>query len=376
MTKQRLKELDIIRAIAFIFVVAQHILGGYSYIKGLPKYEYVILKIFYIVVKPAVPIFLAISAVSLFYVYYNNFNMKKYYIKRIKYILIPYIIWSAINMYKLGNSDRFNGFIWEVLAGNGGYHLWYMGMILRLYIYFPIILYIVKRIHNSANNLRIIVFISIFPVYYMLSKYQYTISQNLGKFIFNNPTELQQKFINVSALFWILYFILGIYIGLNYETFKSTIMKFKWLVIMTYLPLLTYAYMNEIEGIKFIRSIYILFNIFTILIIYVVAIYLSNFKKVYSKFKFIGDYSFAGYMAHIIVLNWLANNLQAFFGIRNHLILGMLVWILTSIVTPLIISFLSCFPYSQYVTGAKNNILKNIEKRSLVTVHNETFTWQ
>lgn len=31
----RLKELDILRAIAFIFVVEQHTMGGYSNIKGI-----------------------------------------------------------------------------------------------------------------------------------------------------------------------------------------------------------------------------------------------------------------------------------------------------------------------------------------------------
>lgn len=372
MAKERLKELDIIRAIAFIFVVDQHILGGYSYIKGLPKDQYLILKMFYIIAKPAVPIFLTISAISLFYVYYDNFNAKKYYIKRAKYILIPYIIWSAINMYELGNKDGFNDFVWQVLSGNGGFHLWYMGLILRLYICFPIILYIAKKIYNSNNVLRIIVFISTFPAYYMLSKYQYVISQNAGKFIFNNPTELQQKFINVSSLFWILYFILGIYIALNYKTFKNIIMKFKWIVVGTYLPLLAYAYMNEIEAVKFIRSLYILFNIFTILVVYVVSIYLANFKSLYNKFKFIGDYSFAGYMAHIIVLNWIANNLQLCFRIKNHVILGILVWILTSIITPILISFLSCFPYSEYVTGAKNNIIKDIsDKKIIVNANNK-----
>ncbi|PRR80123.1 Acyltransferase family protein [Clostridium liquoris] len=370
MTKKRLKELDIMRALAFIFVVTQHIIGGYSYIKKVPKNEHLILKMLYIVVKPAVPIFLTISAISLFYVYYDNFHWKKYYIKRVKYILIPYIIWSAINMYKLGNEHRFNNFIWQILSGNGAFHLWYMGMILRLYIYVPVILYIAKKIHNSSNTLRITVFISVFPLYYMISKYQYTICQSLGKFIFTNPTELQQKFINISPMFWILYFILGIYIELNYETFKNIIMKFKWIVIAAYLPLLVYAYLNEIKAVEFKRSLYILFMLFTILAVYILALYLADFKKLYNKLKFIGDYSFAAYMSHIIVLNWMANYLQLRFGIKDYLILGLCVLVITLIITPLIICFLSYFPYSQYVTGVRKNIMKSINESSSVMVYN------
>lgn len=90
MKKNRLRELDIIRAIAFILVVDQHIIGGWSYIKTLPKCESLIMKFLYIVGTPAVPMFLAISGVSLMYVYMNNLNVKKYYVKRIRYILIPY----------------------------------------------------------------------------------------------------------------------------------------------------------------------------------------------------------------------------------------------------------------------------------------------
>lgn len=198
MTKKRLKELDIMRALAFIFVVTQHIIGGYSYIEKVPKNERLILKMLYIVAKPAVPIFLTISAISLFYVYYDNFHWKKYYIKRVKYIL---------------------------------------------------------------------------------------------------------------------------------------------------------------------------FMLFTILAVYILALYLANFKKLYNKLKFIGDYSFAAYMSHIIVLNWVANYLQLWFGIKDYLILGLCVLAITSIITPLIICFLSYFPYSQYVTGVRNNMMKSMNKSSSVMVY-------
>ncbi|WP_125153548.1 acyltransferase [Clostridium rectalis] len=370
MLKDRIKELDILRAIAFILVVNQHIVGGYSFIKDLPYSEFMILKILYVIAKPAVPIFLTVSSIALVHVYYKKLDVSKYYIKRLKYIFIPYVIWSAINMYKLGNEDRFNNFISQVLCGNAGFHLWYMGMIIRLFLYFPIILWISKKIYNSNKIIRAMIFTSIFPIYYMINKYQNVISDNVGKFIFTNPSELQQKFINVSILFWILYFILGIYISLNFTFFKKTITKFKWVVILVYMCLLSYSFLNEIGQVKFVRSIYILFNIFTILFFYVISVYLSKKHICYNTFNFISKYSFAAYMGHIIIINKVVSFVMTTFNTTDKLFVGVLTWIITSFITPLFISIINCIPYFHYVTGTKHNILKDILKyrNSLIKV--------
>ena len=119
MKQERLYEIDILRAIAFIFVVVQHTLGGFSNIEGIPYSSFTVMKLMYVMAKTAVPIFLFISAVALFYVHTKKFDCKSYYLKRIKFVFIPYIIWSAINMIELGNKDRFGDFIMELISGNG-----------------------------------------------------------------------------------------------------------------------------------------------------------------------------------------------------------------------------------------------------------------
>lgn len=81
---KRLKELDVLRAIAFIFVVEQHTMGGYSNINGISSFYYHIFKFFYTIATPAVAVFFCISAVSLFHVYSKKLDHKKFYIKRIK----------------------------------------------------------------------------------------------------------------------------------------------------------------------------------------------------------------------------------------------------------------------------------------------------
>lgn len=151
-SRERLIEIDALRALAFIFVVVQHTLGGFSNIKGIPYSSYIIMKMMYIMAKPAVPIFLFISALVLVYAYRDKLDLKSYYKKRVKFIFIPYIIWSAISMYKLGNEERFANFFMQLIGGNAAYHFWYMGMVIRMFIYFPLILWAAKKIH--AKNIR------------------------------------------------------------------------------------------------------------------------------------------------------------------------------------------------------------------------------
>lgn len=353
MKRERLNEIDILRGIAFIFVVVQHTLGGFSNIKGLPYSSYTVMKIMYVMGKPAVPMFLFISAVALFYVSFNNFDWKKYYAKRIKYILIPYVIWSAINMIKLGNEERFKDFIVQVIAGNGAFHLWYMGMALGLYLIFPILLWIAKRIHSLDIKIRTSLFVLLLCLYYQISKYQSVISDNTARFIFGTPTEVQQRIINISILFWFIYFVLGVYLALNYGYIKKKLVEFKVGIYGAYGLLFIYAYLNEINKVKYVRILSLLYMIVSILAFYLISVKLVEKVKVYKAMKFIGDYSFASYMAHVIVINYVANDIMIRFNTRNYLIVGVLTLIITVVVTPVFIKLISFIPFSEYITGSK-----------------------
>lgn len=353
MSNKRLKELDILRAVAFIFVVAQHTLGGFSNVKGINYSEFIIMKFVYVMAKDAVQIFFFISAVGLFYVYFNKFDWKSYYIKRLKYVLIPYIIWSAINIYKLGNKDQFRDFIVQLVAGNGAFHLWYMGTILRVYLLFPAILWFVKKVYLMNAKIKTCIFIGLVILYYEVSKYQNIIADKLSLFIFKTPTEIQSRIVNISFLFWFIYFVIGIYFALNYEYFKERVLKYKKVIIIVYFISFIYAFLNELEIVHFVRSIYLLYTVISILFFYMLSLRLANNDKVYKVMRLIGNYSFVAYMAHIIFINKLVNRIRLEFHTKDYLVLGLIAWSTTSIVVPVIFSLISYIPYSEYITGAK-----------------------
>ncbi|MBV7272841.1 acyltransferase [Clostridium sp. PL3] len=362
MRQERLHEIDILRAIAFVFVVTQHTLGGFSNIKGLPYASFAIMKLTYVIAKVAVPIFLFISAVALFYTHSEKFECKSYYFKRIKYLLIPYIVWSAINMIMLDNKERFNNFLIQLIAGNAAYHFWYMGMVIRVFFMFPIILCIAKKVHLMNVKIRTSIFILLVCLYYPVSRIQNTISDNVGKLIFGTPTDIQQRIINISVLFWYLYFILGIYLALNYEYIKKKLIQYRAIVFIIYGISLIYAYLNEIEKIRFIRFLSLSYMVFSVLTFYLIALSLKEKNKVYKLMKFISDYSFTSYMAHIIVINYVVNITMLVLNTRNYLIVGIFALVITSLTTPVIIKFISYFPFSEYITGTKRSFKSSVLK--------------
>lgn len=357
MKQERLREIDILRAIAFIFVVVQHTLGGYSNIEGISYNSFIIMKFIYIMAIPAVPIFLFISAVALFYSHSKKLDCKSYYLKRIKFILVPYIIWSAINMIKLGNEDRFKDFIIEVIGGNGAFHLWYMGMVIRIFLLFPIILWLVKKVHLLKVKYKIGIFILLFGIYYSILKYQDIISEKMGQLIFGMPTEIQQRIIDISPLFWYIYFLIGVCFILNYDYFMKKIIQYKSIIIVSYAVLLVYSFFNEIGEIESVKIVYLLYMIISIVVFYIAAVKLAEKNIIYRMIKIIGDYSFGAYMAHIIVINYVSNEIIIELGTRNYLFVGVLTLVITVIITPLFMKVISYIPFSEYVTGAKRSYI-------------------
>lgn len=350
----RLKELDILRALSFIFVVEQHSMGGYYNIKGISNLYYGIFKFFYTLAKPAVACFLCISAISLCYSYLENFNYKKYYIKRITGVLIPYTAWSIIYIYLNKKYTNPGDLLLQILSGNACYHLWYMGMIIRLFIYFPIILLIAKKVHKQKFIVRILVFITLIISYYQVSKYQNVISNKLVGLLFTNPTKLQGRIINISPLFWYLYFVIGIYMALNYKTFKEKILKFKIPVLFFYLALFIYSYLNEMNFIKFNRTLSLSYFVFSILAGYILSVKLSNNIRIYSIFNFIGKYSLGAYLCHILVVGHVVNKVRWIFNLKDWLAVGLITWITSSILSTCLIKLINLVPYTKFITGIKH----------------------
>lgn len=371
MTKNRLVELDIMRGIAFISVVIQHTFGGYSFIKDISPGNRLISKFIYSMGKTAVPIFVSLTAMCLIYVYYNHMNVLNFYIKKLKFLILPYIFCSLINDLILNHSTYgFTNFIGQIITGNAAYHLWYMGMTIRLYLYIPLIFLFIKKLNGTSILIKKLFFILSFVLYYLLLKNNNYVTSAIGKLIFGNPSKLQQSFINITPLLWIFYFIVGAYMILNYTKLKNLVKKYKYAVIGTYIILFSYFYYDDIKDfignplpfIKFDHALYIVYVTSAIIFFYMLSLYINTVsKKITTFLSFIGKYSFPAYMLHIIVIQKWSEKIPS----TNYLYTPLIKLLVAAIITPIICCIISYIPGSKYLIGIRaksKNKLKLVQK--------------
>lgn len=146
----RENNLDILRIIAAIMVIIQHVLAIYIFRTrdNLPGYAttanlFMSLSVF------AVPIFVMLSGAFLLDDNKNK-HYYKFYKKTINRIIIPMIIWSLLYFlytmlktliaFKSGQDVSFSEPVINLINGRPYYHIWYLYMVTGLYIIVPILI--------------------------------------------------------------------------------------------------------------------------------------------------------------------------------------------------------------------------------------------
>lgn len=372
MYKEHIKELDVLRMIGFIFVVAQHIFGGYAWREGAGFTDSLILSLFYVIAQPAVPIFVMITSISLFYTYSERMNVLNYYKKRFLYIFLPYLVWTVLNILdtKQYGQLSYDSLIGQLAAGTGRYHLWFMSMVLRIYLLFPIILWLSKQILKTSKFFKTS-FLMVFSIFYIILLKNNGITTSIGKFLFENPTINEQRFLDRTPLLWAIYFVIGAYVIFGHPYFKAWLRRWQKHILLAYLPLLFYNYYFEISphlpGHIYVSAGYIYcflkvsYMILSIFMFYNLSCYVCDQKpRLYRLFKETSVYSYSSYLGHVIVLQAVAMELQSIYPIKSFLVSGLIIFLLTIVLTVKSMELLSILPLSKYFLGTKNKYYPKI----------------
>lgn len=151
--KERIDELDILRSFAIMAVINIHATSKtLDWTQGSSLYyPFLFTNIFS---KFAVPVFIFLSGFVLFYNYIdrplNKAMLKKFYTKRLLYILLPYVFFSIfyfiMDLYTSDQVDRsfvqnLQEFGIQLLRGTAHTHLYYVIIMLQLYLLFPLFLW-------------------------------------------------------------------------------------------------------------------------------------------------------------------------------------------------------------------------------------------
>ncbi|MCR2807422.1 FAD-dependent oxidoreductase [Paenibacillus soyae] len=154
--KERIPELQLVRAIAIIGVLSVHASASATIYMQESAY-YFFYNLVNIFMRFGTPTFILLSSFVLFYSYYNRPLDRKlitgFYKKRLLYILIPYIVFSAIyfvyiklvNNQPLLSPDSLQEFWTKLRKGDVYSHLYFVYISIQFYLLFPIVLWVAKR---------------------------------------------------------------------------------------------------------------------------------------------------------------------------------------------------------------------------------------
>ena len=306
----------------------------------------------------AVPMFICISAFVLARKYRGKFSLKTFYLKRIRAIIPPYLIFSVLyTLFNFLDVIRQNSpganllFLWEkIWRANSSYHLWFFAIIIMFYLFYPLIIKLYDLIKYAARDEFALLFLLVLQVAWMIGVYA--------------VPEIKVNFIG-----YLFYFGLGIYACDHYDSLRRKFTHLTPLLLALALTLtagvsfffiagLTAGYrFYTIPGYYFMGTelIYPVLRPVTFLLMYNLAVALMRKKSLLTRviYRF-GDYSFGIYLIHIFFT-------QTTIDILKNSSIGYdswgfypIVFIASVIISYLAVRLLSFVPYNDYLLGQRS----------------------
>ena len=142
-----------LRSLAFWGVVAQHILGAWARRGSLGLKSMALISACFELVRFAVPLFVFMFGMMLARGM-ERFSAGRYYLKRARQILLPYIVWSCIYVYYYGSGAGPAELARLLLTGGAQYHLWYVPLIMQFVLLAPLFVWLFRRAEAARRPMR------------------------------------------------------------------------------------------------------------------------------------------------------------------------------------------------------------------------------
>lgn len=279
-----------------------------------------------------VDIFLLLSGLGLYYSFSKNSNIKDFYCKRFKRILIPYFM-IAIPIYIWYDfvylSDGIIGFIKNLffitLFTSGNVLFWYIFFIIVCYLLFPLIYKFIYKSSDSVSLIKILgIVLTLIVIILFIGKYYPTIFTKYNIMLLRS-----------------IPFVLGILIG----KFSYKNKKIGYYIIPIVLCLLSPLLINRFPIFK--RLFIFAFNFSIMFLIIVMFDYFINKKSnIIKSLSFFGKYSLEIYLVHVAIRKILLTNNCPDYKVFYYLLFA-------------IVSIVASVMFNKMV----NSVIKNRERR-------------
>lgn len=368
--KSRIAELDVLRGLAFLAVVLQHSLGYYAQAGDILPAEAAALGLLLHFTKFAVPAFVFVTGVVLFYNYYEKLSYTGFIKKRCRDILAPYFVWTCLYELLLNGLPPAS-LVWlkqfglKLLTGSEVYHLWFVVMIFQFYLVFPLLLGAFKAVRDRLTSNTRAVAAAVLLVggyaWLMWLSHSYIPESNVQ---LPNPL-LQAFFIDYrdrNFIFFIFYFLLGGLAGAGIIKWRSFVSRsvswnaflFAFLYVWVGYQLLAGSWGGTINfnistPLKPAMFFYIVSEL---LLVYGLSTAISgNISLIRSFFVFAGRYSYGAYLAHALVLKYTVAQLGLLVPAGHSIAASLLTFITCALVTLALTFLLGALPLGRLFIG-------------------------
>ncbi|MGR9048763.1 acyltransferase [Halobacillus faecis] len=305
MAREKIESIFLLRLFAMSMVVLVHVTGTYASI--LPADGDAFAKYHFInrIIRIEAGIFIMITAMVFFYKYIEQKmdwkELKSFYKKRALYIVVPYLLWAlfyeAYSIYIGAVSFDMSEIGMRILKGESFYQLHFIFLIVQFYLFFPAILFVVKKVTFIKKYLWLFG-MAVAVAYHFLNRefqiipFTFFLSSMgpylLGAWIGINFKEQKQRIYNKSTIAWVF---VAVAAGI------ATVQLYYHLYTVSsiYLPGWTYLIVNLIY---MMAGSYAMFRLMEIIA--------RKWRPILPYVKNIAVYSFGFYLLHPIVLKVVA----------------------------------------------------------------------
>lgn len=326
MVKRKISEIELLRGISFLAIVLQHALASFIYLPATSEANALISAFLLLLIRFAVPMFVFITGLVLFYNHGDEvLNYPEMIRRRFSQVFIPYFVWTMFYFIWVGlisgspprgEADLLAQIAQLTISGDGYYHLWYIVMILQFYLVFPLFRYIVRRGKSWAVT-TLIVSLGLYVAYLwgyhhvVPGLYEMTTSQIIREII----DYRDRLFVS-----WFLFFVMGGFAGLYVDKLRYLFRRaqpINWVIniaafavlfyqlaqTLTVTPGGTYTINYQLTlPLSYTMTIYLVSSIITLY--YLSLTWLPRFKWLRRSLRSFGQCSFGCYFAHPFVLHY------------------------------------------------------------------------
>ncbi|MFC0470190.1 acyltransferase family protein [Halalkalibacter kiskunsagensis] len=353
---KEMKEVYWLRSIACLSVVLIHAVSRVLTDLSVTGDERVIYRTLQMILLYGTPMFVLISTIVMTHAYKENIP-KGFLIKRIKYILIPYLVMAAF--YAADKSYRYE---WTIndFARELGYNLlghWHGYFVLIIFQFYLLHLLFVKYINRF--KLMYVLTVSFFvSVGYWVSLYFYFIDY------VNHSSYLTFFFSRVLFIGWLFYYVVAYYCGRNYERFIE-MLKRNWMLIgfcaLASLALVQFIYHTGI----LMRVTSARFDIipYTVLLFFLFFFFVSKVNRIPRWVVSFSGYSYGIYLLHPLVQTVLSRRVQM---TETTEFIYLIVQFVAGVFVPIVLIYvISKLPFGAFVVGktaTRKKVFKETEE--------------